>query len=116
LTETKQARLSHGNAEQAEQEATARLAALAREHFPDAITGVHVFWSESPAEKIVQFADELDVDAIAMATHGRSAVAHLLAGSVAEGVIRRSKRPVIVQRPAMGQELVAAANVSAVRA
>lgn len=85
----------------AERDAAAMLAGVAREHFPDATTACHVVWSETPAERIIELADEVDVDAIVMATHGRSAVAQLIVGSVAEGVIRKSRRPVVVQRPPM---------------
>jgi universal stress protein A len=48
-----------------------------------------------PAEEILTFADENAVDLIVMGTHGRTGLAHLLAGSVTERVVRSSKRPVL---------------------
>jgi len=45
---------------------------------------------------ILNQADELDADLIVMATHGRKGKSHFLIGSVAERVIRRSSRPVLV--------------------
>jgi len=46
-------------------------------------------------EGIIRFADSIDADLIAMATHGRTGFAHVLAGSVAEDVVRHSRRPVL---------------------
>lgn len=52
-----------------------------------------------PAEEIVTFAREADVDLVAMATHGRSGLSHLLLGSVAEQVLRHLTIPVMLVRP-----------------
>lgn len=46
-------------------------------------------------EAISQYAAENEVDLIAISTHGRSGWRHLVLGSVAEAVIRRSKVPVL---------------------
>jgi nucleotide-binding universal stress UspA family protein len=46
-------------------------------------------------EGIIRFADTIDADMIAMATHGRTGFAHVLAGSVAEEVVGHAKRPVL---------------------
>ena len=51
-----------------------------------------------PARGIVEAAERGDYDLIAMGTHGRTGLAHLLLGSVAEKVIRRSLRPVLTVR------------------
>jgi nucleotide-binding universal stress UspA family protein len=51
-----------------------------------------------PAEEIVRYADARDVDLIVMGTHGRSGVAHLLMGSVAEHVVRAAPCPVLLVR------------------
>ncbi len=48
------------------------------------------------ARTIVDTADSLDCDLIAMATHGRSGLSSLLMGSVATGVIARAHIPVLV--------------------
>lgn len=43
---------------------------------------------------IIYFADEIDADVIALATHGRTGLMHLLGGSIAEDVVNHAKRPV----------------------
>jgi nucleotide-binding universal stress UspA family protein len=54
----------------------------------------------APFVEIIRYARTHDIDLIAMGTHGRSGVKHLLMGSVAEHVIRSSPCPVLtVHRP-----------------
>jgi len=52
-----------------------------------------------PAEEIVACARDTDIDLVAMATHGRTGLRHLLMGSVAEQVLRRLAIPVMLVRP-----------------
>lgn len=52
-----------------------------------------------PAGEIIKASQELNVDLIVMATHGRTGLSHLLAGSVAEEVIRKAACPVLTIRP-----------------
>jgi nucleotide-binding universal stress UspA family protein len=52
----------------------------------------------SAAEEILNYADENNIDLIAMGTHGRTELSHLLLGSVAERVIRMAKCPVMTFR------------------
>src|SRR5262245_41612570 len=47
----------------------------------------------NPVEEIVRFTDENAIDLVVMGTHGRSGLAHLLVGSVAERVVRAGERP-----------------------
>jgi nucleotide-binding universal stress UspA family protein len=56
---------------------------------------VNVFNDVSEEEGIIYFADSINADLIAMATHGRTGFAHVLAGSIAEDVVSHSKRPVL---------------------
>ena len=51
-----------------------------------------------PAYEILRFAEEEKVDAICIATHGRTGIAHIVFGSVATKVVRRSVCPVITIR------------------
>lgn len=51
-----------------------------------------------PAREIVEYAEERDVDTIVIGSHGRSLVARVLLGSVAEAVVRRAPTPVLVVR------------------
>jgi nucleotide-binding universal stress UspA family protein len=55
--------------------------------------------SGEAADGILAQAEEMDADLIVLATHGRRGVSHFLIGSVAERVIRRATRPVLVVRP-----------------
>lgn len=48
-----------------------------------------------PATEIIKVIDELRPALVAMGTHGRKGLAHLLLGSVAEKVVRASPSPVI---------------------
>lgn len=49
-----------------------------------------------PAELILQTARERDVHTIVVGTHGRSGLLRGLVGSVAESVVRKADRPVLV--------------------
>ncbi len=52
--------------------------------------------SGTPAEMIVDVAQERAVDLIVMSTHGRSGVSRLLYGSVAEAVLRGAHLPILL--------------------
>ena len=56
---------------------------------------INVFNDVTEEEGIIYFAESINADLIAMATHGRTGFAHVLAGSIAEDVVRHSKRPVL---------------------
>ena len=82
--------------EQLRQETERRLQDLASSLTPlttstEAVVG-------TPAQTIAQVATEQRADLIVMGTHGRTGVAHLLLGSVAERVIRSAPCPVLTVR------------------
>ena len=55
----------------------------------------------SPADDLVNYAKENEIDLVVMGTHGRTGLTRLLMGSVAEGVVRRSPCPVLtIKQPA----------------
>jgi nucleotide-binding universal stress UspA family protein len=56
---------------------------------------INIFNDLSEEEGIIYFADSINADLVAMATHGRTGFAHVLAGSIAEDVVSHSKRPVL---------------------
>jgi nucleotide-binding universal stress UspA family protein len=58
----------------------------------------HVALGPHPASAILDTAQRLGVDLIALATHGRRGLPRLLLGSVADKVIRGASTPVLVQR------------------
>lgn len=84
--------------EASRQSAAAELERYAAEHIPPDVKHVVVVRNELPVPAIVNTADEWNADLIAMGTHGRGAVARLLFGSVAEGVLRHTTRPVLTVR------------------
>ena len=76
-----------------------------------AIVAVHtrIVIDPQPAAGIVHTAGASGIDLIALATHGRSGLARVLLGSVADKVVRSADVPVLVVRPqpVSGVEFVA---------
>jgi nucleotide-binding universal stress UspA family protein len=56
-----------------------------------------------PVTEIASTARELEVDLVAMTTHGRSGLGRLLFGSVAEAVLRSTDLPVLMMRQTAAQ-------------
>jgi len=56
---------------------------------------INIFNDHSVEEGVIRYAEEVNADLIAMATHGRTGFAHVIAGSVAEDVVKHAKRPVL---------------------
>jgi nucleotide-binding universal stress UspA family protein len=56
--------------------------------------------SGRPWEQIIKHATAPDVAYIVMGTHGRTGIAHVVLGSVAERVLRRAPCPVVIVPPA----------------
>jgi nucleotide-binding universal stress UspA family protein len=57
----------------------------------------------NPADVIVEFAQENNIDMIVMATHGRTGVSRFMIGSVAEKTIRQSTIPLLIIPAASGK-------------
>jgi universal stress protein A len=55
----------------------------------------------TPTQMIVDMAGEQGVDLILMGTHGRTGLAHMFLGSVAEHVVRAAPCPVLLTRKTM---------------
>jgi nucleotide-binding universal stress UspA family protein len=87
-------RLSQERCAAIEQELRALVPPNAEDH--GITTHVSVIDGGEAAKAIVQAAERLNVDAISMGSHGRSNIARVLLGSVAEEVTRRAGRPVLV--------------------
>jgi nucleotide-binding universal stress UspA family protein len=77
--------------------ATDRVAERAREAGVDVVTEVREGF---PGPGLLDYADEAEIDLIAMGTHGRTGVDRLLLGSTTERTIRRAKVPVMSVHPA----------------
>jgi len=56
------------------------------------------------AEEIIRMADEMDVDLIAMSTHGRSGISRWAFGSVTDKVLHGARKPVLVVRAGKAEE------------
>jgi nucleotide-binding universal stress UspA family protein len=59
-----------------------------------------------PVDMILRAAEETHSDVIVMDTHGRTALARLLLGSVAESVMRKAPCPVLTAKPVPAREKV----------
>lgn len=53
----------------------------------------------TPFVEIVRYAKDQSIDLIVLGTHGRSGLAYVLMGSVAERVVRKAPCPVLTIRP-----------------
>ncbi len=71
------------------------LATLSESILSDDVTPRLVVRLGRPAEEILKVAEEEDVDAICIATHGRTGLAHIVFGSVAQRVVRRAQCVVV---------------------
>lgn len=77
----------------------AALAEVVESYFADAAsTKTALILSANAADGICNYAAKEDVDLIVLSTHGRTGLAHLLIGSVAEKVVRHAPCPVLTVR------------------
>jgi nucleotide-binding universal stress UspA family protein len=60
----------------------------------------HIVRGDDTATTIAQCAARFGVDVICIASHGRSGITRALVGSVADSLLRATRRPVLVLRPA----------------
>jgi nucleotide-binding universal stress UspA family protein len=61
------------------------------------VVEIAVRW-DSPVEGIVEYAREVGISLIVIATHGRTGLSHVLLGSVAERIVREAPCPVLTIR------------------
>jgi nucleotide-binding universal stress UspA family protein len=66
---------------------------------PNVVTRTEVVEHADTSLAICQAAERLGVDAVCVTSHGRGGVKRAVLGSVAEAVMRQSRRPVFVVRP-----------------
>jgi universal stress protein A len=86
-------------------DAQARLAHRITDHDRQALPARSEIVCGETATTIVDYADTLHIDLIVMGTHGRTGLAHILIGSVAETVLRTAACPVLtVRAPATGND------------
>ena len=81
-----------------EKESRQRLGALLTEAERTAFRAETALLAGNPFLEIIRYAKAHGVDLIVMGTHGRGPIAHMLLGSVAEKVVRKSPCPVLTVR------------------
>lgn len=81
--------------DEVEREATQRLAALLTGDERTRFRAEAAIVAGRPFLEIIRYAKDRQVDLIVIGTHGRGAIAHMLLGSVAEKVVRKSPCPVL---------------------
>ncbi len=81
-------------------EESKKLDALAEEVRGRGVT-VHPLLKEGiPFVEILKTAEEIPADLLVLGTHGRTGLAHVVIGSVAQRVVQKAKCPVLTVRPA----------------
>ena len=80
------------------EDAEENLAKVAEDILSEGVTPRLVVRVGSPAEEILDVAEEENIDAIVIATHGRTGLAKIVFGSVAQRVVRRATCPVLTVR------------------
>jgi nucleotide-binding universal stress UspA family protein len=95
--------LLHVAGEAPDDDQEAELAARLRERVPAAARGVAtrtlILHGDGDAAEICAAAERLGADVVCIASHGRGGVVRAVLGSVAEAVVRGSRKPVLVVRP-----------------
>ncbi len=99
-------------AAQANETSRERLDQFVRSHIGTERKVVPVVRFGVPSEEIIAFAEEERMDLIVMATHGRTGLQHIVLGSVAERIVRRSHVPVLTVKPKkLREDIVRAEDV-----
>jgi nucleotide-binding universal stress UspA family protein len=81
-------------------EAEQYLASVRREMEKERVGPIETYvWQGPAAPAILDMARVHEADLIVMTSHGRSGIARLILGSVAEAVIRGSRVPILLVRP-----------------
>ena len=86
--------------EEIEKEATERLGAMLTAEERERLHVSTAVIAGNPFVEIIRYAKANNVDLIVLGTHGRGPIAHMLLGSVAEKVVRKSPCPVLTVRDA----------------
>lgn len=67
----------------------------------DGVEATYAVVFGTPADRILRFAEENEIDMIVIGTHGRTGLKRLIMGSVAESIVRRATCPVLaIKTPA----------------
>ena len=75
-----------------------RLQEFVKEHFKNSSCAARVVLGD-PAEEILNYLQSEGIDLIIIGTHGRKGLEHIIFGSVAERVVKKSLVPVLTVNP-----------------
>lgn len=81
-----------------EKGAASGLEKMVTEEWRQKVSVVRTVLHGSPFREINRYAKQQEIDLIIVGTHGRTGIAHLLMGSVAEKVVRTAPCPVLTVR------------------
>ncbi len=76
------------------------LVADAAARLKNVVNAVSIALDGQPVQTIAEYATEMCADLIVMGSHGRTGLKRAVLGSVAEGVLRKAKVPVMIARGA----------------
>ncbi len=93
------------NVKESREHAVRQLAGFLDPQWRNAHKVVHATGDGPPFLEIIRYAKENDIDLIIIGTHGRTGLAHVMIGSVAEKVVRKAPCPVLTVR-AKGHQFV----------
>lgn len=85
------------NSFSSDREIRGRMNDFAREYGLENYT-INIYSHEDEEDGIIYFADDINADIIALGTHGRTGLMHLLSGSIAEDIVNHANRPVWTYR------------------
>lgn len=83
-----------------EKDATKELKRFAAKHLGSLRKLELIIGEGDPRQEIVKLVEREKINLIVMATHGRTGLAHVILGSVAERVVQNSPVPVVMVKPA----------------
>jgi len=95
-----------GHTHATEEEALKALKEFMQDSIASALHVTPVVRYGTPAEEIIRFAEQEEVDLIVIATHGRTGLRHIMMGSVAERIVRLSGIPVLSVKPGQLRERI----------
>lgn len=75
------------------------LASAVKERAKSGVKITSVLRSGTPWREVCDVAEKENVDLLVIGTHGRRGIARMILGSVAERIVRTSKRPVLTVHP-----------------
>jgi nucleotide-binding universal stress UspA family protein len=86
----------HAYQEEAKRRAAGKLEALLQKVKPELPTAACQIAEGSPLHALLDYIKEVNADFVVLGSHGHGAIASLLLGSVAEGMVRKATIPTLI--------------------